>query len=49
MTAIRYQIVIGLASDQICEEDLKNSWTLDILRKEGMHMESAAKGASEIA
>ena len=43
------QIIIGVASEQIREEALKKSWSLNDLRKEGMHMESAAKGASEIA
>ena len=49
VTAVRDQIVIGTISDQIREEALKKSWTLADLRKEGMHMESASKGASEIA
>ena len=48
-TSVRDQIVIGTINDQIREEALKKSWSLEILRKEGMHMESAAKGASQIA
>ena len=47
-TSIRDQIVIGITSDGIREEALKNSWDLAILRKEGMRLESAAKGAAEI-
>lgn len=48
MTSIRDQIVIGCCSDEIREEALKKSWELAKLRKEGMRIESAAKGASEI-
>ena len=47
-TSIRDQIVIGITSDGIREEALKNSWYLATLRKEGMRLESAAKGAAEI-
>ena len=47
-TAIRDQIVIGILSDGIREEALKNSWNLSDLRKEGMRLESASKGALEI-
>ena len=47
--AVRDQIVIGTASDEIREEALKKSWTLATLRQEGMRMESASKGASQIA
>ena len=49
VTAIHDQVVIGITSDGIREEALKNSWDLTVLRKEGMRLESAAKGASEIA
>ena len=48
-TAIRDQVVIGIVSDEIRQEALKNSWSLVDLRKEGMRLESVAKGASEIA
>ena len=48
-TAIRDQVVIGIVSDEIRQEALKNSWSLVDLRKEGMRLESAAKGASEIS
>ena len=48
-TSVRDQIVIGTINDQIREEALKKSWTLETLRKEGMHMESAAKGTLQIA
>ena len=48
-TAVRDQIVIGTSCDEIREEALKNSWDLVNLRKEGMRLESAAKGASEIS
>ena len=47
--AIRDQIVIGSSSDQIREEALKESWGLAELRKEGMRLESASKGAAEIS
>ena len=42
------QIVIGTLMDEIREEALKKSWSLSLLRKEGMQMESAHKGASQI-
>ena len=48
-TAVRDQILFGIISDDIREEGLKNSWELTELRKEGMRLESAAKGASEIS
>ena len=48
-TAVRDQIVIGISCDDIREEALKSSWDLVNLRKEGMRLESAAKGASEIS
>ena len=48
-TAARDQIVIGLLSEEIREEALKNAWDISNLRKEGMRIESAFKGASEIA
>lgn len=47
--AVRDQVVIGLVNEDIRQEALKMSWCLDDLRKEGMRLESAAKGASEIA
>ena len=47
--AVRDQIVIGTLSDEIREEALKKSWSLSTLRQEGMRMESASKGASQIA
>ena len=47
-TAIRDQVVIGTWHELIREEALKNSWCLADLRKEGMRLESAAKGAAEI-
>ena len=48
-TAVRDQIIFGLSDDRIREEALKHSWDLCNLRKEGMRLESAAKGASEIS
>ena len=48
-TAVRDQIIIGTTNEEIREESLKNSWDLNSLRKEGMRLESAAKGASEIS
>ena len=47
--AVRDQIIIGTANKEIREEALKNSWDLPSLRKEGMHLESAANSASEIS
>ena len=46
---MRDQIIFGLFDDRIREEALNNSWELTSLRKEGMRLESAAKGASEIS
>ena len=40
-TAVRDQIIIGLESNDICQEALKKPWDLDTLRREGMKMESA--------
>lgn len=47
--AIRDQIIIGTSNDKIREEALKKSWDLATLRKEGMHMESAYKGAEALS
>ena len=47
--AIRDQIVIGTREQSIREEALKKSWDLKTLRKEGMQMESAARGGAEMA
>ena len=47
-TAIRYQIIIGTTHNKIREEALKNSWGLPKLRKEGMQIESAAKGVNKL-
>ena len=49
MTAIRDQVVIGMVSESIREEALKQSWSLSELRTEGMRLESATKSASEIS
>ena len=48
-TAIRDQILIGTNESKIREEALMKSWDLATLRKEGMRMESAAKGEAQIA
>ena len=40
------QIIIGTTHNKIREEALKNSWDLPKLRKEGMQIESAAKGVN---
>lgn len=48
-TAIRDQIIIGTINDKIREEALKNAWGLEELRREGMHIESAAKGVEELS
>ena len=45
-TAIRDQIVIGTTDNKIREEALMKSWDLPTLRREGMRMESAAKGGA---
>ena len=47
-TAIRDQIIIGLNSNDMRQEALKKLWDLDTLRREGMKMESAARGGAEI-
>ena len=47
--AVRDQILIGTTHEKIREEALKGSWDLAKLRKEGMHIESATKGAAELA
>ena len=48
-TAIRDQIVIGMVDNRIREEALMKSWDLPTLRKEGMQMESAAKGGAAMS
>ena len=47
-TAVRDQIIIGLKSNDICQEALKKPWDLDTLRREGMKMESVARAGAEI-
>ena len=47
-TATRDQIVIGTRYQNIREEALLKSWNLPTLRTEGMKMESAMKGGTEI-
>ena len=46
--AIRDQIVIGTNCHNIREESLLKSWDLQQLRTEGMRMESALRGGTEI-
>ena len=48
-TAIRDQILIGTTNEKIREEALKRSWDLATLRKDGMQLESALRGASELS
>lgn len=48
-TAIRDQISIGTREQSIRQEALKKSWDLKNLRKEGMQMESAARGGAEMS
>ena len=48
-TALRDQVIIGTSKDSIREEALKKAWDLQTLRTEGMRVESAYKGAAEIA
>ena len=43
------QIVIGTSDNNISESALKKSWNLETLCKEGMKMESAARGGAELA
>ena len=46
---MRSQILIGTNNDEIRDEELKFSWGLEELRKEGMKMESAVRsGASNL-
>ena len=47
-TAVQDQTIIGLKSNNICQEALKKSWDLDTLRREGMKMKSATRGGAEI-
>ena len=47
-TAVRDQIIIGLTNDKIREEALKESWSLTLLRTNGMKLDSATRGASEL-
>ena len=47
--AVRDQVVIGTTSAKIREEALLHSWELSDLRHEGMKIESAMRGESEIA
>jgi hypothetical protein len=48
-TAIRDQVIIGTTSDKIREEALKNSWDMSQIRKNGMQIESATRGAAELS
>lgn len=48
-TAVRDQILYGTTFEKVREEAIIKSWDLKDLRKEGMRMESACKGAAEIA
>ena len=47
--AVRDQILIGTNNSTIRKEALMKSWQLQELRKEGMKLESAARGDSEIS
>ena len=46
---IRNQILYGTSNDKIREEAINRSWDLANLRKEGMQMESAARGSAMIS
>ena len=46
---VRDQIIFGITSHEIREEALRKSWELTELRKEGMRLENAVKGASQIS
>ena len=47
--ATRDQIIIGTTNEKIREEALKKSLDLSNLRKEGMHIESSARGIAELS
>ncbi len=47
--AVRDQIVIGTGRDKIREQALLKAWGLSDLRKEGMKMESAARGEESMS
>ena len=47
-TPIRDQIIIGTKDNDIRQETLKRSWDLETLGREGMKMESAARGGAKI-
>ena len=47
--AVRDQVVIGTTNSKIREEALLKSWELSDLRLEGMRIESAMRGESEIS
>ena len=47
--AVRDQVVIGTTNPKIREEALLKSWELGALRQEGMKIESAMRGESEIS
>ena len=48
-TAVRDQIVIGTHAEKIRERALLKAWPLDILRSEGMKLESAHRGEEQIS
>ena len=48
-TAVRAQIIFGMSSDKIRKEALRKAWDLSRLKKEGISLESASKGTSEIS
>ena len=47
-TAIQDQIIIERKNNDIHQEGLKKLWDFDTLQREGMKMESAARGGAEI-
>ena len=47
-TLVRDQIIIGVISDEIRKNALKNQWNLDDLVKNGRALEAATYGASQI-
>ena len=48
-TAVRDQVIIwSKGKKNARQEELKRSWDLELLRREGMKMESAASGGTEI-
>ena len=48
-TAVRDKIIIVLKDNEICQEALKRSWDLELLRKKDMKIENVSRGGAEIS